>query len=134
MPPIPRQCAVPPSELLAVTEPIFYDLYFYYDAQTSRSTDKLSDLDSGSLYPVPVRLKNLRADSILINSNIDTAGRPASFDDQLTRRFFTVDSASGVADAGAMPRVLRYIKSASLTATLRTADTTGGLLLQNRSA
>ena len=114
-------------------EPVLYDLYLYYDTGTSTSSARLADLNVGQLYPVPVRVSNNRVDGVRINDNRDSQGRLITFDDQLTRRFFTVDAASAVTASGQMPRVLRYIRSATLTTTLRTTDTTGsGYLVPNR--
>ena len=112
------QCDVPPAQLLSVTEPTFYELYLYYDTASAASASlRLEDITSGLLYPVPITVLNLRLNGVLVNA----AGRP-SFDDQLARRFFTVDAASAVREAGQLPRVLRYLKSATLTATLRTGN------------
>ena len=126
-------CDVPPTELLATQEPVFYDLYFYYESGVTTSAARLADLDTGSLYPVPLRVLNYRVGGLRINDNRDSQGRLVSFDDQLTRRFFTVDGASGVESSGQMPRVLRYLRSATLTTTMRTTDSSGsGFLAPNR--
>jgi meckelin len=127
------ECNVPPAELLGQSDVTFFDLYFYYEeGSTAASSARLADIDSGLLYPVPVRLHNMRIDGTKNNANRDQQGRPIIFDDQLTRRFFSVDAASGVLAYGDMPRVVRYLKSATLTATLRTADTESGLFDTNR--
>ena len=126
-------CEVPIDELLEVTEPIFYDLYFYYNTDTQgQAQARLNDLTAGYLYPVPVRVNNLRIDGNRVNDNVDREGRPANFDDQLTRRFFTIDAASGVTQAGQMPRVVRYLKTATLTATLRESNGASGQIVSNK--
>ena len=68
-----------------------------------------------------MRLRNLREDGQPINKN-----RPI-FDDQLTRRFFVVDAASGVRQGGELPAVLRYLKSAKISHTLRAEDAATGV-------
>ena len=82
-------------------------LYYYYDdtgggASLSLSLDAIT---SGSLYPVPVGVLNLRIDNAYVNAN------SATFDDQLTRRFFIVDAASGVRTAGELPPAVRRSSS-----------------------
>ena len=105
---------MPLLSLLATTDVIYYDLYLYYDGV--QSTTPLDQITSGALYPVPVLLKNLRNGGAAFNAN------PETFDDQLTRRFFTVDALSGVSQAGQLPAVVRYLKTARLTATIRSDD------------
>jgi len=73
------ECSLKLGTLLAVTEPTFYDLYLR--------------VDNEQLYPVPVRLANLRVNGRRVNEN--SASITSQQNDQLVRRFFTVDAASG---------------------------------------
>lgn len=120
-------CNVPPATLFKTVEPVFHDLYVYFDTRgdTGSLSLRLEDIASGFLYPVPVAVRNLRIDGQYVNRNLQT------FDDQLTRRFFIVDAATGVKVAGQLPRVVRYLKSVRLTATLR-SDSFDGPVTSNR--
>ena len=71
------ECSLKLGTLLAVTEPTFYDLYLR--------------VDNEQLYPVPVRLANLRVNGRRVNEN--SASITSQQNDQLVRRFFTVDAA-----------------------------------------
>ena len=104
--------------------------YLYYDESPSSksSTARIPDISSGSLYPVPLLLRNHRIDGVRYNVESD---RGTSLY-QLTRRFFTVDAASGVKTVGDLPLVLRYIKSAKLEATMRSERSTDGAYDPNR--
>ena len=80
--PLPRaalqvECSLKLGTLLAVTEPTFYDLYLR--------------VDNEQLYPVPVRLANLRVNGRRVNEN--SASITSQQNDQLVRRFFTVHAA-----------------------------------------
>ena len=58
------ECNVPPANLLEVAEPVFYDLYFFFDTTSSSTLSaRLADINSGYLYPVPVAVLNLRIDN-----------------------------------------------------------------------
>jgi len=107
-------------------EPILYDLYYYYAEAGAPSSARLSDLTDGLLYPVPVRVLNLQINGQRVNDNVDSDQIRITFDDQLTRRFFAVDAASGVSAYGELPRVVRYLKSATLVAQLMPSDAATG--------
>ena len=60
---------------------------------------------------LPVRQLNLRVSSREVN--INTNSLTSQQNDQLVRRFFTVDPASGLEQNEALPTVLRYLRSVS---------------------
>ena len=85
-----------------MTEPTFYDLYLRVDDE--------------QLYPVPIRLANLRVNGRRVNDNGDSI--TSQQNDQLVRRLFTVDAASGLAKGESVPSAVRYLTSATLTTTI----------------
>ena len=85
-----------------MTEPTFYDLYLR--------------VDNEQLYPVPIRLANLRVSGRRVNDNGGSV--TSQQNDQLVRRLFTVDAASGLAKGESVPSVVRYLTSATLTTTI----------------
>jgi len=95
-------CVVKLDELLATTEPTFYDLYL--------------QVDGGQLYPVPVKVDNLRVNGRKVNQNANSV--TSQQNDQLVRRFFAVDAAAGLEAGNVLPTAVRYAKSARLRVTI----------------
>ena len=100
------ECSLKLGTLLAVTEPTFYDLYLRVDNEQlypvrsnpnpnpNPNPDPNADPDANpNPNQVPVRLANLRVNGRRVNEN--SASITSQQNDQLVRRFFTVDAASG---------------------------------------
>ncbi|KAL1495402.1 hypothetical protein AB1Y20_016770 [Prymnesium parvum] len=117
-------CDLTLSQLLEYAEPVFFDLYLYHDPELSPSTffpstGGASDA-AKSLYPVPVKLLNYQRNGVRPNADGDST--TARLNDQLTRRFFLVDSAAGATDGAAatLPSAVRWASLVELLFTLRT--------------
>ncbi|GBG28027.1 Meckelin [Hondaea fermentalgiana] len=85
-------------------EPEFYDMYLVDVA------------NSGRLYPVPVRNRNLVQNGAFPNENTEIAEEA---DDVLTRRFFLYDQVSSSVSASDEASVIRYAKTITLTTTVQ---------------
>lgn len=95
-----NKCLIDLNTLLDAPEPELYDLYFE-DANEK-------------LFPVPVKLYNLRVNNKLVN--FDASGNEI-FDSSsviLNRRFFLYDNVSGKQNRNAETKVLVYAKHISL--------------------
>lgn len=93
-----QSCVLPLKPLLlAQAEPVLYDLYL---------------LDGERLYPVPVRIANVRANGVPVN-------RGADLQAVLVRRFFLVDTLSGRTAAGALPEVVRVAQHVKLRVSMQ---------------
>ena len=95
-------CTVKLDELLATAEPTFYDLYL--------------QVEDSELYPVPVKVDNLRVNGRKVNQNANSV--TSQQNDQLVRRFFAVDAAAGLEAGNELPTAVRYVKSARLRVTI----------------
>eukprot|EP00965_Chrysotila_dentata_P224769 6194377-Pleurochrysis_carterae.AAC.1 len=116
------RCELRLETLLSTAEPLFYDIYL-----------RVGPPALNQLYPVPVRVANLRSGGAEVNQ--DSGSRASRDNDQLVRRFFSIDSASGIAfgdsspssssssTSNRLPVVVRYISSATLTVTLQPGTT-----------
>ena len=79
---------------------------------------------NNQLYPVPVKVLNLRrGDGSTPNRNSDGSEDVDSTTNVLSRRFYLVDSLGGKVQFGANPRVLSYLKSATLRVEMHGSST-----------
>jgi meckelin len=103
-------CQLDLTPFITQSETIFYDPY-------------LVDLNN-QLYPMPVKITNVQiADGA--TPNRDSQGdEEVDGENLLTRRFYIVDSISGVAVPNARPKVISYLKSAVLRVEMKGGSNT----------
>ena len=83
----------------------FYELFIIDTAGTENADERDPASLPYRLYPVPVRITNLRSNGGTPNTEPDTS---STSDDVLVRRFTLVDAQSGVAAVGSTPAYVRY--------------------------